>query len=179
MEKLDLVNRTLNHLPWIADADHWKKSDYWASPMETIATFGGDCEDIAIVKWVVLRHLGIAAEHLRLAFVKIRQTGENHMVLLYVENPAAPVEQQKAYVLDNYVEDIKRGSERTDLLGVYFTDAHGTVALIEYNDGKAAIKGEYKERKIKQLEELKKKIAEDRRTFRELNEGREVLPAPQ
>ena len=103
MEKLKLVNTTLNHLPWVADSLHWKSADYWATPMETIATFGGDCEDIAIVKWVTLTHLGVAGKHLRLAYGKIKRTGESHMVLVYIENPDAPVQQQKGWVLDNYI----------------------------------------------------------------------------
>ncbi len=176
MEKIELVNRTLNKLPWIADSSHWKQADYWAAPMETIATFGGDCEDIAIVKWVMLVHLGVTGDHLRLAYVKIRETGENHMVLLFVMNPSAPVEQQEIYVLDNYVEAVKRGSERKDLIAIYFTDADGNIVLLDDKDGNRSIKGEYKERKIRKLEDLKKRIAQDRKKFQELNGGRPMLP---
>ena len=43
MEKVVKTNQVSNHLPWIADANHWKESDYWATPLETITTFGGDC----------------------------------------------------------------------------------------------------------------------------------------
>ena len=176
MEKVELVNKTLNKLPWIADSSHWKQADYWAAPMETIATFGGDCEDIAIVKWVVLVHLGITEDHLRLAYVKIKKTGENHMVLLFVKNPSAPIDQLEVYVLDNYVQEVKRGSERTDLIGIYIFDADGNIVLLDDKDGKRSIKGEYKERKIKKLEDLKKKIAANRDTFTELNDGRPLLP---
>lgn len=176
MEKVELVNETLNHLPWIADSSHWKEADYWATPMETITTFGGDCEDIAIVKWVVLTNLGITKEHLRLAYVKIKKTGENHMVLLFVKKPAAPTEEQKIYVLDNYVEDVKLGSERKDLLAIYLTDADGNITLINDKDGERSIKGEYKDRKIKKLEDLKNKIAENRKMYQEINDGRPLLP---
>lgn len=177
MEKVELVNKTLNHLPWIADGDHWKKADYWASPLETITTFGGDCEDISIVKWVVLRHLDISAEHLRLAYVKIKETGENHMVLLYLKNPSAPFEQQESYVLDNYVQEVKKGSERTDLLAVFTIDAKGTIVLIEDKDSNRSVKGVYEERKMKKLDEVIKKIAEDREKFKELNDGRPLFPS--
>ena len=153
MEKVELVNKTLNHLPWIADSTHWKQADYWASPMETIATFGGDCEDIAIVKWVVLVHLGVTREHLRLAYVKIKKTGENHMVLLFVKNPSSPIEELEIYVLDNYVEDVKRGSERKDLLAVYVTDADGNIVLLDEKEGERSIKEDYKELKKNKLED--------------------------
>lgn len=48
MEKLKLTNDYLNNIPWIADPDLWKREDYWATPFETLTTFGGDCEDMAI-----------------------------------------------------------------------------------------------------------------------------------
>ena len=38
MEKVIKTNEVSNHLPWIADAAHWKESDYWATPLETITT---------------------------------------------------------------------------------------------------------------------------------------------
>lgn len=176
MEKLVLVNRTLNHLPWIADSEHWKQADYWATPMETIATFGGDCEDIAIVKWVTLNHLGISSKNLRLAYAKIKRTGESHMVLVYIENPDDPPEQQKGWVLDNYIDEVKRGKERMDLLAVYLTDANGNLALIEDTGTERSLKGVFKERKMKKLEDLKKKIAEGRVRYQKLNDGRPLLP---
>jgi predicted transglutaminase-like cysteine proteinase len=177
MEKLDLVNGTLNKLPWIADADHWKQNDYWALPIETIATFGGDCEDIAIVKWLVLSHLGISPEHLRLAYVRIKKTGENHMVLLYLERPDLPPAEQKVWVLDNYVAEVKRGAERQDLIAIYHTDSKGNLVLIRDNGKDRSIKGVYEERKMKKLDELKEKIAANMKILTELNGGRPILPA--
>jgi len=175
-EKLELVNKTLNDLPWIADEQHWKSADYWATPLETIATFGGDCEDFAIVKWVLLNHLGISSDHLRLAYVKIRKTGESHMVLLYVENPGLPPGKSKAFVLDNYVDEIKEAKDRKDLLAVYVTDADGNFALINDKNGERSIKGIYEGRKMKKLDDLKKKIKENRQFYQELNDGRPLLP---
>jgi predicted transglutaminase-like cysteine proteinase len=176
MEKLKLVNSTLNHLPWIADSVHWKKADYWASPIETLATFGGDCEDIAIAKWITLNHLGISGKYLRLAYAKIKKTGESHMVLVYIENPDAAVEKQKGWVLDNYIDQIKRGKDRKDLLAVYTTDAKGNLVLIQDSGSERSIKGVFKERKMKKLEDLKKKIAQDRKKYQAINDGVPLLP---
>lgn len=175
-EKLKLVNTTMNKLPWIADARLWKQSDYWASPLETITTFGGDCEDIAIVKWVVLNHMGISAKHLRLAVVKIKRSSERHMVLLYLPDPDLSLEKQTPLVLDNYVKEIKPGNERRDLLSIYLMDAQGTLVLVADDGKKREIKGEYKGRKHKKLDDLKKKIAESRSFYKELNNGRPLLP---
>src|SRR5438128_1392962 len=58
-EKLTLTNNTFNLFPWIADKNKWQKSDYWATPLEVITTFGGDCEDMVFGKWMMLRHLGM------------------------------------------------------------------------------------------------------------------------
>jgi predicted transglutaminase-like cysteine proteinase len=176
-EKLKLVNDTMNRLPWIADEKHWKKVDFWATPLETITTFGGDCEDIAIAKWVVLNHLGISSKHLRLATVKIKRSGELHMVLLYIENPEAPPNQQKSLVLDNYISEIMAGRNRTDVLALYVFDASCNFTLISDDGSKRTIKGVYPKRKLRQLEDLKKKITENRTKYIELNDGRPFLPS--
>lgn len=177
IKKLKLVNKTMNHLPWIADEKHWKNADYWATPLETISTFGGDCEDIAIAKWVMLRLFGIPGKHLRLAGTKIKQTGERHMVLLYIENPDDPPDQMRVLVLDNYVSDILRGPQRTDLLGMYLFNASGDIMLLSDTGKNRSIKGVYTKRKIKKLEDLKEKIIETRSKYQKLNNGRPFLPS--
>ena len=168
-EKLNLANVTMNHLPWIADETHWKQADYWATPLETIATFDGDCEDIAIAKWVFLNYLGISSKYIRLAYAKIKKSGENHMVLLFIENPDLPPEKQKALVLDNYIDEIKKGSDRKDLLAVYVADAEGNFALFADNGKERSILGFYENRKMRKLEEVKRAIVENRIKLQELN----------
>jgi predicted transglutaminase-like cysteine proteinase len=176
MDKLELVNNTSNHIPWIADSQHWKNANYWASPMETITTFGGDCEDIAIVKWALLNNLGISSKNLRLAHVRIKKTGEDHMVLLYLEEPSATPDKQKGWVLDNYTDELQRGSDRTDLLAIYSTDNKGNLVLFSETDKERKIKAVYKERKMKKIEDLKAKIQKDRKFYQELNGGQPMFP---
>ena len=176
-EKLKLVNETLNHLPWIADAEHWQEADYWATPMQTITTFGGDCEDYAIAKWLVLEHLGISPNHLRLAYVKIKSTGEDHMVLLYIINPTDPPQKHEAYVLDNYIDQVKTDEERDDLHAIFVFDARGNIVLIEDNGTERQVKGIYEERRIKKLDDLLLRIDEEDIIYSELNGGRSLLPS--
>jgi len=176
LEKLDLVNDTLNHLPWIADKEHWNSVDYWATPLETITTFGGDCEDIAIAKWITLNHLGIPNKNLRLAYVKIIKTNESHMVLLYIENPDDALAKQRVRVLDNYTDGVKMARDRRDLLAVFVTDAKGNVILYKDDGQKRTAINAFKEKKIKNLESLKKKIMENRQKYQELNDGHPLLP---
>jgi predicted transglutaminase-like cysteine proteinase len=175
-EKLNLVNTTMNKLPWLTDQQHWKQADYWATPLETVTTFGGDCEDIAIAKWVVLRLMGIPDTHLRLAYVKIKRTSESHMVLLYVENPLAPPKQQRPLVLDNYINEVKKGKERKDLLAVYLFDAKGNMILFADNGKERTIKGVYEQRNLKKLNDLKQVMSDSRSKYKELNDGIPLLP---
>lgn len=174
-KKLQLVNNTLNHLPWIADQKHWKSSDYWATPMETITTFGGDCEDIASAKWLMLRYLGIPKENLALAYVRIKKTFEAHIVLLYFPDPDIPASKRDPLVLDNYVRTIQKGSERNDLWAIYSIDTKGTIVLYTDNGTDRGIKGVFENKKNRKLEDLKKRVRQDMLFFKELNDGKHPL----
>jgi len=179
MEKLVLVNKTMNRLPWIADSDKWKRSDYWATPLQTITTFGGDCEDIAIVKWFVLNHLGVPNENLRLAYVKFRTsrgTYGSHMVLIYLVDSQKPVDRQPVYVLDNNLDEVRLAKERSDLYAVHLIDAEGNVTLIAESSTGRSVREELKEREIRQLSELKRRIAADRNTYLEFSDGTYFMP---
>ena len=167
MEKLRVVNSTLNKLPWIADSTHWKSADYWATPLQTITTFGGDCEDIAITKWFVLNHLGVPNDRLRLAVVKFKGNVGDHMVLLYLDNPAAQPQRETVYVLDNLDQQVKKGSERHDLLASYIIDKDGNMLEIIKEEGTPGRIEDLGKREIRQLDDLKRRIAQQRETIRD------------
>ena len=78
---LDGINRGINDLV-VYRNDNWVpgKKDRWASPLESIAN-GGDCEDIAILKYVSLLELGFSEQQLRLVIVKERKRNEGHALL--------------------------------------------------------------------------------------------------
>jgi predicted transglutaminase-like cysteine proteinase len=177
-EKLVLVNDTMNNLPWIADEQHWKKADYWAPPIETIATFGGDCEDIAIAKWIMLRTLGVPGENLRLVFVNIKARNEYHMVLAYVGRIDLPREErlESTWILDNVNKKVKKAEDRKDLLAIYATDAQGNMVIFK-NEGKDLKIAAVREKtKIRNLENLKQKITENMTQFKKINDGRPLFP---
>lgn len=172
-DKLSVTNYALNHLPWITDQAKYKTDDYWATPLETIATFGGDCEDIAISKLMVLRHMGVPAEHLYLAYVKIKKTGEAHMVLLYLINPRAPRSEQKTLILDNYDKQIRTAKERSDLVAIYAVNAKNDVILFsDDGQGNRSIKKEVKHAKFEKIDTIKQQISENRQFYENLNGGR-------
>jgi predicted transglutaminase-like cysteine proteinase len=54
--------------------------DVWSSPIDTLASRKGDCEDYAIVKIAVLRAAGIDMDDLRLVVVRDQATNEGHAI---------------------------------------------------------------------------------------------------
>ena len=118
--KIMRVNRFFNRLNFVDDALHWHKADYWATPVEFLASEGGDCEDFAIAKYFTLLDLGIDEHKLTLTYVKALKLNQAHMVLTYYPSPKA-----EPLVLDNLVEAILPSSERTDLLPVYSLNGSG------------------------------------------------------
>lgn len=113
-EKLELVNQFFNQLEFISDQEHWNEKDYWATPVEFLATRGGDCEDFAIAKYFTLRELGVPVERMRITYVKALTLNQAHMVLAYYETPDA-----EPLLLDNIDTDVKLASRRKDLIPVY------------------------------------------------------------
>ncbi len=135
MEKLTSVNRFFNEVPNVTDQAHWGKPDFWATPLELLASNGGDCEDFAIAKYFTLRELGVPDERLKIAYVKARlgnnQQSIAHMVLTYYATPDA-----EPLVLDNLNGTIKRAQERLDLTPLYSFNARGLWAAKERTLGK-------------------------------------------
>jgi predicted transglutaminase-like cysteine proteinase len=119
-QKLERANSFFNELSFSSDLDHWGQEDYWATPLQTLASNGGDCEDFSIAKYFTLREMGIPAERLRLTYVKALELNQAHMVLTYFATPDAD-----PLVLDNLNGDILPASGRQDLLPVYSFNGNG------------------------------------------------------
>ena len=118
--KIKAVNDFFNQIPYYSDIQHWKQKDYWATPVEKLATNGGDCEDYSIAKYYTLRELGIEEKKLRIMYVKALEWNEAHMVLAYYPEPSFP-----PLVLDNIKKDLKPANERKDLVPVFSFNANG------------------------------------------------------
>lgn len=176
LEKLILVNNTFNLFPWISDKDKWLKADYWATPLEIITSFGGDCEDIAIAKWIMLRHLGVDKNKLFFAYVKIKHMNQAHIVLLYKADPDKLFDQSTVYLLDNMDGDVKLGKERKDLQGIYFFDTYGKIYTIKDDGVKREHASVIEPGHLKSLNEFKKRYAESREKLKEANDGEYLLP---
>lgn len=138
-EKLALVNDFFNQIPFVSDAEHWGASDYWATPVEMLASNGGDCEDFSIGKYFTLIAMGVAMDKLKITYVKTRDpnpVNRSHMVLTYYSSPAA-----NPLVLDNLIPEIRPARERPDLTPVYAFNGAGLWLARERGEGKAVAGG--------------------------------------
>ncbi|MGH1373692.1 MAG: transglutaminase-like cysteine peptidase [Cellvibrionaceae bacterium] len=119
-EKTRSANDFFNRIDWVSDQDHWGKEDYWATPIETLATNGGDCEDFSIGKYFTLSETGVDNEKIRITYVKALDYNQAHMVLAYYSSPEA-----EPLILDNINKTILPASKRTDLLPIYSFNGEG------------------------------------------------------
>jgi predicted transglutaminase-like cysteine proteinase len=170
LEKLKLTNDTLNNIPWIADPDLWKREDYWATPFETLATFGGDCEDIAFAKYGMLLMMGVPDNSMGFAYVE-NQGKERHMVLIYRENENSPV-----YVLDNEIPEVLTGPERRDLTAIYIFQNDGRLYIIGDDGKKRYVKQEFTGRRFEKWITGKERARENRKKYEKYNGNRPLFP---
>jgi predicted transglutaminase-like cysteine proteinase len=124
LNQLQMVNDFFNKIPYKTDMAHWRKKDYWATPIEFMGTNGGDCEDYAIAKYFSLIKLGIPDSKLRITYVSYSKANSNydqaHMVLSYYHKTGA-----EPVILDNINKTLQPASKRTDLKPVYSFNASG------------------------------------------------------
>lgn len=118
--QMRLVNSFFNRVSFVSDIRHWGEEDYWATPVELLATNGGDCEDFSIAKYVTLKSMGVPDEQMRIVYVKALRLNQAHMVLAWYATPDAD-----PLILDNLTNDILPASKRTDLEPVYSFNGEG------------------------------------------------------
>ena len=118
--QLTAANDFINQNQFVDDIIHWNKEDYWATPLQTIVTEGGDCEDFAVAKYFTLTEMGMSADKLRLTYVKALTLDQAHMVVSYYASP-----NEIPLVLDNLDPVIRPATERDDLLPVYSFNGDG------------------------------------------------------
>ncbi|MDX1515026.1 MAG: transglutaminase-like cysteine peptidase [Gammaproteobacteria bacterium] len=129
--KREIVNQFFNRIPWLEDAEHWGLTDYWATPLEMLGTNGGDCEDYSIAKYFTLIEMNVPGSQLLITYVRAPALKQSHMVLAYYASPDAD-----PLILDNLVGEIRRGSERTDLIPVYSFNGDGLWVAVQRSLGR-------------------------------------------
>jgi len=130
------VNDFFNQMQFVSDQEHWRRADYWATPVEFLATNGGDCEDFSIAKYFTLRELGVPDERLRITYVKALRLNQAHMVLAYYESPDSD-----PLILDNLIPRIVAAYQRTDLLPVYSFNGKNLWMAKERGQGRQVVGG--------------------------------------
>lgn len=124
--RLQAINEFFNRrIEFRDDVEVWGQADYWASPLESLARGGGDCEDFAIAKYFSLLALGVPWASLRMVYVRAQIGGpggptQAHMVLAYYAFPAA-----EPLILDNLITDVRPASRRPDLEPVFSFNSEG------------------------------------------------------
>lgn len=118
LARIGEINRAFNlAIRPVSDFTQYGVDDRWTSPLATLATGAGDCEDYAIAKLVALRESGISADNLRLVILR-EASGEDHAVV------AARVE-SRWRMLDNRFFLMVEDSDVTKYQPVFAIDAEG------------------------------------------------------
>lgn len=82
LARLGDVNRAINlAIRPVSDEKQYGVQDHWSSPLATLTSGAGDCEDYAIAKLIALRETGVAQSDLRLIIVRDHLFNEDHAVL--------------------------------------------------------------------------------------------------
>ena len=129
--KINAVNDFFNQMRFVSDQKHWNRKDYWATPVEFLSTYGGDCEDFSIAKYFTLIELGVPDERLRITYVKAVLLNQAHMVLAYYEEA-----ESEPLILDNLDREIRSASWRDDLTPVYSFNGEGLWFAKERGQGR-------------------------------------------
>jgi predicted transglutaminase-like cysteine proteinase len=76
------INRAINlSIRPMSDLAQYGVEDYWASPLASLGSGAGDCEDYAIAKYVALEESGIAPADLQLEIVRDVEHQATHAVV--------------------------------------------------------------------------------------------------
>ena len=114
-----VVNRAINlAVAYTSDERQYGAGDVWSSPLTTLASGRGDCEDYAIAKMFALRAAGVAAEDLRLLVARVRGDADIHAVL-------AARHDGHWFLLDNRSMTLVEDSFSMDLTPLFAMDAGG------------------------------------------------------
>jgi predicted transglutaminase-like cysteine proteinase len=97
-EKVLRANAALNRVPYVPTTRNWNRAMYWEAPLEFLS-YGGQCQDYAIAKYVALRQAGVAADQMRIVVLRATERGEDHAVLVVNVDG-------EALLLDNLRRDV-------------------------------------------------------------------------
>jgi predicted transglutaminase-like cysteine proteinase len=84
-QQIEIANQAMNHHPYVTTAANWHRSMYWESPFEFLR-YGGQCQDYAIAKYLLLRAAGVPADTMRMVVLRDAAISLDHAVLAVYVN---------------------------------------------------------------------------------------------
>ena len=82
LPRIGILNRAINTaIRPTSDLAQWGVPDRWSTPLETLSTGRGDCEDYAIAKYVALIRAGLRREDVRLVLVREALSNQDHAMV--------------------------------------------------------------------------------------------------
>jgi predicted transglutaminase-like cysteine proteinase len=82
LPRIGILNRAINSaIRPTSDLLQWGVPDRWSTPLETLSTGRGDCEDYAIAKYVALIRAGLRREDVRLVLMREDLSNQDHAVV--------------------------------------------------------------------------------------------------
>lgn len=80
--RVEAVNREVNQaVRYVSDYQQHGVADLWSSPLETLSSGMGDCEDYAIAKYALLEAAGVPEADMRMLLVRDLAVRQDHAVL--------------------------------------------------------------------------------------------------
>ena len=121
--RLGWLNRAVNmSIKPVSDWVQYGDADYWASPLQTLGSGTGDCEDYAIVKYAALRAVGVQVDDLRIVIVEDDRRRTEHAVT------AVHFEQQWL-ILDNLTMAIITAEDARNYRSLFVLNSPHAVAF--------------------------------------------------
>jgi predicted transglutaminase-like cysteine proteinase len=110
-EKVIRANAALNRVPYVPTIHNWGRPMYWEAPLEFLS-YGGQCQDYAIAKYMALRQAGVPADQMRIVVLRATARGEDHAVLVVNVDG-------DALLLDNLSADVVSANSMTSYRPYY------------------------------------------------------------
>ncbi|MFC0243782.1 transglutaminase-like cysteine peptidase [Rhodopseudomonas telluris] len=117
--RAETINRDVNQaVRYVNDIQQHGVADLWTSPLQTLRSGIGDCEDYAIAKYALLRAAGVAESDLTLVLVRDLAVRQDHAVL-------AVRLDGRWLVLDNRQASLLEGRDLQSFMPLFALDHRG------------------------------------------------------
>lgn len=116
-DKIRIANDAMNAHPYVTTMKNWHRSMYWETAFQFLR-YGGQCQDYAIAKYLLLRAAGVPADVMRMVVLRDAAIGLDHAVLaVYVDG--------QPMLLDNLRAGIVPASQVSDYHPYYSINENG------------------------------------------------------